>query len=95
MAETGPQHGENQRDGIRSAESPPLSKTSHESSTEDVEKSVVLPIEDSCRVDTDGTVPCSDPELPINWSKSRKWRNVLMVASLTFLTYVYPPSLLS
>ncbi|KAH8652916.1 major facilitator superfamily domain-containing protein [Ilyonectria robusta] len=27
-----------------------------------------------------------DPKLPINWSQSRKWRNVMIVSTLTFLT---------
>ncbi|KAH6664785.1 major facilitator superfamily domain-containing protein [Plectosphaerella plurivora] len=27
-----------------------------------------------------------DPELPINWPRAKKWRNVLLVATLTFLT---------
>lgn len=29
-----------------------------------------------------------DPELPINWPRAKKWRNVLLVATLTFLTFV-------
>jgi hypothetical protein len=29
-----------------------------------------------------------DPELPINWPRAKKWRNVLLVATLTFLTSV-------
>lgn len=31
-----------------------------------------------------------DPELPVNWPQKRKWRNVLLVATLTFLTSVGP-----
>ena len=39
--------------------------------------------EDPDIVDWDGP---NDPELPINWPQLRKWRNVLLVATLTFLT---------
>lgn len=28
----------------------------------------------------------NDPELPLNWPSSQKWRNVVMVSALTFVT---------
>lgn len=31
-----------------------------------------------------------DPELPLNWPRAVKWRNVLLVATLTLLTLACP-----
>lgn len=31
-----------------------------------------------------------DPELPVNWTNSRKWRVLLTVSMLTYLTLVSP-----
>ena len=38
-------------------------------------------------VDWDGE---DDPEMPINWPARRKWSYIIMLASLTLLTYFIP-----
>ena len=40
-------------------------------------------------VDWDGP---DDPKNPVNWSENLKWANVAVIASITFLTQVIPPS---
>ncbi|KAH1525164.1 hypothetical protein KXW39_004865 [Aspergillus fumigatus] len=44
----------------------------------------------ACRADDDSEIVKwdgeNDPELPLNWPASKKWRNVVMVSALTFVT---------
>ena len=37
-------------------------------------------------VDWDGT---DDPDMPLNWTSRKKWTNILFVAALALLTYVF------
>lgn len=44
----------------------------------------------ACQADDDSEIVKwdgeNDPELPLNWPASKKWRNVVMVSALTFVT---------
>ena len=45
---------------------------------------------DACPVDWDGP---DDPEMPLNWPKSKRWINTMAVSTLTLLTFVAPDML--
>lgn len=43
-------------------------------------------------VDWDGP---EDPQKPVNWPAKKKWTNIILLSSLTMLTYVGPTRSLS
>lgn len=47
---------------------------------------------DASPIDWDGP---DDPEIPLNWPKSKRWINTMAVSTLTLLTFVAPVMLRS
>lgn len=45
---------------------------------------------DASPIDWDGP---DDPEMPLNWPKSKRWINTMAVSTLTLLTFVFPEKL--